>query len=90
MCRNMLAISPVCPRHCSIEFMKHVLPRLDIPTLPPDSGNLMSAVPKKNNMLYKPIIAAGEEFSVHTSLCKLTCFPFAWDFIPAKGILDCG
>lgn len=37
--RNILAISPVCPRHCSMELMKHVFPRLDIPTRPPESGN---------------------------------------------------
>ena len=39
MLRKTLAISPVCPRHCSIEFMKQVLPRFTSPTRPPDSGN---------------------------------------------------
>ena len=39
---NILTISTVCPRHCNIEFMKHVLPRLVNPTRPPDSGSEMS------------------------------------------------
>lgn len=39
--KNISVISPVCPRHCSIEFMKQVLPRLDIPTNPPDFGKML-------------------------------------------------
>ena len=33
--RNSSVISGVCPRHCSIQFMKQVLPKFQSPTTPP-------------------------------------------------------